>query len=213
MLKATAWGSGHGSPPQTVYELLGTETKSASAGGPGIVCGNDSRPLATQNGFHFAVVSEAITGILRGIAIPTSTFRRARTGAEKQQRRDVILSAARELGLRNGVRNVTLGDVASEVGLAKSSVLRYFETREEVYLQITADGWRDWTEAARARLARAAQELARSRTHSRRPLWRGHCFAISWRTPRPTSSITSLHAPPARSRSLRGRRSGSFPHR
>lgn len=102
------------------------------------------------------MVSEAITGILRGIAIPTSTFRRARTGAEKQQRRDVILSAARELGLRNGVRNVTLGDVASEVGLAKSSVLRYFETREEVYLQITADGWRDWTEAARARLARAA---------------------------------------------------------
>jgi AcrR family transcriptional regulator len=95
-------------------------------------------------------------GYPEGIAITTSTFRRARTRAEKQQRRDVILSAARELGLRHGVRNVTLGDVASEVGMAKSSVLRYFETREEVYLQITADGWRDWTEAARARLARAA---------------------------------------------------------
>jgi AcrR family transcriptional regulator len=65
----------------------------------------------------------------------------------------VILSAARELGLRRGVRNVTLGDVASEVGLAKSSVLRYFETREEIYLQITADGWREWTAAAQARLS------------------------------------------------------------
>lgn len=47
---------------------------------------------------------------------------------------------------------MTLGDVAREVGLSKSSVLRYFETREEIYLQITADDWRDWAEAARVKL-------------------------------------------------------------
>jgi AcrR family transcriptional regulator len=114
--------------------------------------------------------------ILRGIAIAANTFQRARTRAEKQQRREVILSAARDLGLRRGVRNVTLGDVASEVGLAKSSVLRYFETREEIYLQITADGWRDWTEAVQASLAGAtpgAAEVANALTQTlaERPLF------------------------------------------
>jgi AcrR family transcriptional regulator len=88
----------------------------------------------------------------------------------------VILSAARDLGLRRGVRNVTLGDVASEVGLAKSSVLRYFETREEIYLQITADGWRDWAEAVQSSLARAtpgAAEVANALTQTlaERPLF------------------------------------------
>ena len=112
----------------------------------------------------------------RGIATTANTFQRARTGLEKQQRREVILAAARELGLRRGVRDVTLGDVASEVGLAKSSVLRYFETREEIYLQITADGWRDWTEAAQAKLARdtpgaAAVVNALTETLADRPLF------------------------------------------
>ena len=101
-----------------------------------------------------------VTGVLhgsrlypRGIATTANTFQRARTRLEKQQRREVILAAARELA-RRGVRNVSSGDIASEVGLAKSSVLRYFETREEIYLQITADGWRDWIQAAQAKLAR-----------------------------------------------------------
>jgi AcrR family transcriptional regulator len=101
---------------------------------------------------------------------------RARTGLEKQQRREVILAAARELGLHRGVRNVTLGDVANEVGLAKSSVLRYFETREEIYLQITADGWRDWIDAAQAKLARETPGVdgvvnALTETLAERPLF------------------------------------------
>jgi AcrR family transcriptional regulator len=73
-----------------------------------------------------------------------STFMRARRPEHKQQRRAAILTAARELALESGVRNVSLGSVAAAVGLAKSNVVRYFGTREEIYLELTAECWRDW---------------------------------------------------------------------
>jgi AcrR family transcriptional regulator len=38
----------------------------------------------------------------------------------------------------------------------KSALLRYFETREEIFLRLTADGWREWSTALRAGL----EELA-----------------------------------------------------
>ena len=58
-----------------------------------------------------------------------------------------MLAAARLLGRSRGVREVTLTDIAAEVGVHKSAVLRYFETREAVYLQLTADGWVEWMDA------------------------------------------------------------------
>ncbi|MGW4488239.1 TetR family transcriptional regulator [Amycolatopsis sp. NPDC004368] len=77
----------------------------------------------------------------------TSEFQRARRPEHKEQRREAILAAARTLATRDGVRSVTLGDIAGEVGVHKSALLRYFETREEIYLQLTAEGWHDWADA------------------------------------------------------------------
>src|SRR5205807_6477500 len=37
----------------------------------------------------------------------------------------------------------------------KSALLRYFETREEIYLQLTAEGWRDWADELRIALPQA----------------------------------------------------------
>lgn len=79
-------------------------------------------------------------------------FRRARTDAQKAQRRAAILAAARSLAESKGVRTATLGDIAAEVGLAKSNVLQYFETREDIYLELTIQGWREWVQACRTRL-------------------------------------------------------------
>ncbi|MGH3097535.1 MAG: TetR family transcriptional regulator [Streptosporangiales bacterium] len=81
-----------------------------------------------------------------------STFLRARRPEHKQQRREAILTAARELARASGVRNVSLGAVAEAVGLAKSNVVRYFGTREEIYLELLAEEWREWAETASARL-------------------------------------------------------------
>lgn len=85
-------------------------------------------------------------------------FVRARRPEQKEQRREAILAAARELGAESGVRNVTLGGVAQAVGLAKSNVVRYFGTREEIFLELAAAGWQEWELAVEARLRAEAGE-------------------------------------------------------
>jgi AcrR family transcriptional regulator len=83
-------------------------------------------------------------------------FQRARRPEQKLQRQQAILSAARELALRNGVRDVSLADIAARVGIHKSALLRYFETREQIFLELTAEAWRDWTQALHAGIVGAA---------------------------------------------------------
>jgi AcrR family transcriptional regulator len=79
-------------------------------------------------------------------------FQRARSTAAKHLRETVILEAARTLGAERGIRQVTLTDIAATVGMHKSALLRYFETREEIFLRLTAEGWREWSGALRAQL-------------------------------------------------------------
>jgi AcrR family transcriptional regulator len=80
----------------------------------------------------------------------------------KQQRRAAIFDAARRLALERGVQAVTLGDIAARVGMAKSNVLRYFETREEVYLQLTLEAFAEWNSALAQQLAAAPMTPARA---------------------------------------------------
>ncbi|OLF16772.1 TetR/AcrR family transcriptional regulator [Actinophytocola xanthii] len=84
------------------------------------------------------------------------TFQRARRPEHKRQRYEAILAAARALGTRQGVRAVSLADIAGAVGVHKSALLRYFETREEIYLRIATEDWPDWVQGMRARLAGVA---------------------------------------------------------
>jgi AcrR family transcriptional regulator len=79
-------------------------------------------------------------------------FQRARSTAAKHLREAAILEAARRLGTERGIRQVTLTDIATRVGMHKSALLRYFETREEIFLRLTAEGWREWSAALLAEL-------------------------------------------------------------
>jgi AcrR family transcriptional regulator len=88
------------------------------------------------------------------------TYQRARRPEQKLERRDAILGAARELALRDGVRAVTLADIAARVGIHKSALLRYFETREQIFLELTAEAWREWLTALHAGLDPAAPDAA-----------------------------------------------------
>jgi AcrR family transcriptional regulator len=72
------------------------------------------------------------------------TFQRARRPEQKEQRHEAILTAAREAALESGVRSVSLNDIAERVGIHKSALLRYFETREEIFLELTARSWQEW---------------------------------------------------------------------
>ncbi|MEW2269211.1 TetR family transcriptional regulator [Streptomyces sp. SID685] len=84
-------------------------------------------------------------------------FQRARSAEAKQAREAAILDAARKLGRVRGVRDVTLTDIAAAVGMHKSALLRYFETREQIFLALTAEGWRDWSAELRADLGRRSE--------------------------------------------------------
>ena len=88
------------------------------------------------------------------------TFQRARRPEQKLRRQDAILEAARELALRDGVRSVSLADIAGRVGIHKSALLRYFETREQIFLELTAQAWRDWVQAVHAELDQAERGSA-----------------------------------------------------
>jgi AcrR family transcriptional regulator len=63
-------------------------------------------------------------------------FQRARQPAQIEQRREAILHGALVLFQRHGLENVSLNDIAREVGLAKSNIYRYFESREHIYLVV-----------------------------------------------------------------------------
>jgi AcrR family transcriptional regulator len=89
---------------------------------------------------------------------PSPTFQRARSPEHKAERREAILHAAARLAARDGVRQVTLTDIAAAVGIHKSALLRYFETREQIFLELTGRAWTEWATATRVSLDAIAQD-------------------------------------------------------
>ncbi|MFI7142473.1 TetR family transcriptional regulator [Streptomyces massasporeus] len=89
---------------------------------------------------------------------------RARRPEHKELRLAAIVDSARSLALEKGVRAVTLTDIAARAGINKSAVLRYVETREDIYLRLTAECWSRWAAALREALGKrtdgTADELA-----------------------------------------------------
>ncbi|AKU14698.1 TetR/AcrR family transcriptional regulator [Luteipulveratus mongoliensis] len=102
-------------------------------------------------------------------------FRRARTDEQRAQRRTEILTTTHDLLTRTSARDLSLNEIARQVGLAKSNVLRYFESREAILLDLLDqeyDGWLTDLEAAlagstvrvgRERVARAVAETIAER--------------------------------------------------
>ncbi|MDX1695035.1 MAG: TetR family transcriptional regulator [Ketobacteraceae bacterium] len=71
-------------------------------------------------------------------------FIRARQPEQKEQRRTQILQAAATLLEDQGFENVSLNGIARQAKVAKSNIYRYFESREDIYLQLLKDDWRNW---------------------------------------------------------------------
>ncbi|KUL23934.1 hypothetical protein ADL15_44785 [Actinoplanes awajinensis subsp. mycoplanecinus] len=109
------------------------------------------------------------------MAAMEASFQRARRPEQKTERREHILATAAELAQHAGVARVSLGDIAVAVGLAKSAVLRYFGTREEIYLQLAVREGTAWSAAAGAALSRAsgysAAATALADAYADRPLY------------------------------------------
>lgn len=71
-------------------------------------------------------------------------FKRARQPEQIEYRREEILRSALIIFRQKGLENVTLTDIAQEVGTVKSNLYRYFDSREHIYLNILqrqGDAW------------------------------------------------------------------------
>src|SRR5436309_4020671 len=72
------------------------------------------------------------------------TFQRARNDEQREVRRQAILRVAAEMVGQMPVAELTLNELSRRVGLAKSNVLRYFESREAVLLELLDAASREW---------------------------------------------------------------------
>ncbi|MEW2145308.1 TetR family transcriptional regulator [Micromonospora vinacea] len=81
------------------------------------------------------------------------TFQRARSEEQRAVRRRAILETTSAMLDEMPVAEVTLNELSRRVGLAKTAVLRYFESREAVLLDLLDDRTATW-------LAELEQELA-----------------------------------------------------
>ncbi|GAA0960202.1 TetR family transcriptional regulator [Actinocorallia libanotica] len=81
------------------------------------------------------------------------SFQRARSEEQREIRRRAILDTAAAMLDEMPVADVSLNELSRRVGLAKSNVLRYFESREAVLLELLDDFLGSW-------LAELADELA-----------------------------------------------------
>jgi AcrR family transcriptional regulator len=108
-------------------------------------------------------------------------FIRARSEEQREARRQAILTTAEAMLVELGVADVTLNELARRVGLAKSNVLRYFDSREAILMAVLEEHRAAWLDEVAALLLEsqstsqapvsqcrlAAGHVARSLSHRR----------------------------------------------
>ena len=72
------------------------------------------------------------------------TFQRARSAEQRAERRRAILSTAATMLTELPVADLSLNELSRRVGLAKSNVLNYFDSREAVLLELSSSELADW---------------------------------------------------------------------
>src|SRR3954465_15769330 len=81
------------------------------------------------------------------------TFQRARSAEQRAERRQTILATAATMLTEMPVADPSLNELSPRVGLAKSNVLKYFESREAVLLELSSSELAAWVEDLATALA------------------------------------------------------------
>lgn len=92
--------------------------------------------------------------------VAMTTFQRARSEEQREVRRRAILDTTAAMLAEMPVAEVTLNELSRRVGLAKSNVLRYFESREAVLLELLDSAWQEWLAALETDLGEAIDAAA-----------------------------------------------------
>ncbi|WP_053846882.1 TetR family transcriptional regulator [Streptomyces sp. NRRL B-24085] len=87
-------------------------------------------------------------------------FQRARSAEQREMRRQAILDAATQLLTELPVAEISLRELSRRVGLSKSNVVRYFETREAVFFELLNRSLAQWIGELPAELPPAGPEGA-----------------------------------------------------
>jgi AcrR family transcriptional regulator len=95
-----------------------------------------------------------------------TTFQRARSEEQRAVRSQAILDTAAAMLAEMPVAELSLNELSRRVGLAKSNVLRYFESREAVLLELLHSASQDWIGTLKAELARTIDPAASVRDRS-----------------------------------------------
>ena len=88
--------------------------------------------------------------------MPNPDFKRAHRPEQKEERRRQILRAASELLASEGFDGVSLNAIARSVGVAKSNLYRYFDSREDIFLHLLQADFGGWVTEVERRLAEFA---------------------------------------------------------
>ncbi|MER6835374.1 TetR family transcriptional regulator [Streptomyces cellulosae] len=95
------------------------------------------------------------------------TFKRARSEEQRAIRRRAILDTAAAMLDEMPVAEVSLNELSRRVGLAKSNVLRYFESREAILLELLDDFLGSWLDALAEELAKGVDAHAAPEVRAR----------------------------------------------
>ena len=88
------------------------------------------------------------------------SFQRARSDEQREVRRQRILAVASDMLEEMPVAQVSLNELSRRVGLAKSNVLRYFESREAILLQLLDAELHQWAAQVDAMLVETPADRA-----------------------------------------------------
>jgi AcrR family transcriptional regulator len=86
-----------------------------------------------------------------------SEFSRARSADQRKQRRNRILDVATRMLTESRVGDLSLNELARQVGLAKSNLLRYYPSREAVLLAVYRRSYDEWLDAVESEFAGSAR--------------------------------------------------------
>ncbi|GAA3634960.1 TetR/AcrR family transcriptional regulator [Kineosporia mesophila] len=105
-----------------------------------------------------------------------TTFQRARSDEAREIRRQAILRTTAEMLGELSVGDITLNEISRRGQLAKSSILKYFDSREAILLELLDGERKEWLEdlanrpgAEGAALPDRCRHLADVLTHSLQP--------------------------------------------
>lgn len=84
-------------------------------------------------------------------------WQRARTDEKKNERKQAIYNAAFTLFKKNGYDKVSFNGIALEAGFTKSNMYRYFSSKDEIFLNVFADLFSQWTDGFSQQLQRLEQ--------------------------------------------------------